>query len=46
MLSGHCVDWTLDDVDLERVEDHFEVKDLILGHPTSFDFHILFDWLY
>jgi len=30
----------LDDIDIERLKDHFEVKNLTLGHPMSFDFHI------
>ena len=35
---------TLDDSDIERLGDHFEVKDMTLGHLVSIDFHIAFDW--
>lgn len=45
VLDNLCLDQTLDDGDIERLEHHFEVKDLTLGHPMSFDFHISFDWL-
>lgn len=44
MLGSPYLDQTFDDSDIERLEDHFEVKDLTLGPPMSFDFHILFDW--
>jgi len=43
---GHSwLDQTLDDSDVEKLKDHFKVKNLILAHPMSFGFHILFDWL-
>jgi len=45
VIYSPCLDQTLDTVDIERLEDHFEVKDLILGHPMSFDFYISFDCL-
>jgi len=39
-----CLDQTLDDSDMDRLEDYLEVKYLTLGHPMRFDFHISFDW--
>jgi len=42
--GSSCLDQTLEDRDIDRFKDHFEVKDLNLGHPLSFDFHISFDW--
>ena len=44
VLRNPYLDQTLDDSDIERLEDHFEVNDLIVSHPMSFDFHISFDW--
>ena len=38
------LDQTLEDSDIDRLEDHFEVKNLILGHLLSFDGHVSFDW--
>ena len=43
MLGGPYLFQTLEDIDIDRLEDHFEVKDLTLGHPLSFDCHISFD---
>jgi len=43
MRGSPYLDQTLQDSDIERFEDHFEVKDLNLGHPTGFDFYISFD---
>jgi len=43
VFGNPCFDQTLDDIDIDRLEDHFEVKDLTLGHPLSFDFHISLD---
>ena len=37
VLGSPYLDQTLDDSDIERFEDHFEVKDLTLGHLMSFD---------
>lgn len=45
VLSSLCLDQDLDDIDIEILKDHFEVKDLTLGYPTGIDFHISFDWL-
>jgi len=39
------LDQTLDDIDIEGLKDHFELKDLTLGHLMSFNVHVLFDWL-
>jgi len=42
-----CLDETLGDSDIERLEDQFEEKenkDMTLGHLMSLDFHISFDW--
>ena len=44
MLDTPCLDQTLDDNDTDRLKDHFEIEDLTLGCPLSFDFHISFDW--
>ena len=44
MLSSPCLDQS-DYIDIKRLRDHFEVKDLMSGRPTGIDFHILFDWL-
>jgi len=44
VLSSPCLNQTLDDSDIKRLEDHFEVNDLSLSHPMSFDFHISLDW--
>jgi len=38
------LDQTLDDNDTDRLKDHFEIRDLTLGHPLSSNFHISFDW--
>ena len=44
-LSGsHCLEYTIDDIDVERLKHHIEVEDLKFGHPTGIDFHITFDW--
>jgi len=43
VLGSSCLDQTLDNSDIGRLKDHFEVKDLTLGHPMSFDFRILLD---
>ena len=43
MLGSSCLDQTLDDSDIKRLEDYFEVKDLTLGSPMSLDFLVLFD---
>ena len=34
------LDQTLGDSDVDKLEDHFEMQDLTLGHPMGFDFHI------
>ena len=34
----------LNDSDIDKLMDHFEVKDLTLRHSLRFDFHISFDW--
>lgn len=45
MLGSPYLDQTLDDSDIKRLEDYFEVKDLTLHrHPMSFDFDISFNW--
>jgi len=44
VLGDSCLDQTLEDIDIDRLEDHFEVKDFTLGPPLSFDFHISLDW--
>ena len=43
VLGNPCLDQTLDDSDIDRLEDYFEVKDLTLGPPLSFDFYISLD---
>ena len=45
MPDSQCLDQALNYINIERLEDHFEVKDLTLGHPMNFDVHISFDWL-
>ena len=45
VLDSSYLDQTLDDIDVERLKDHFEVKDLTLSHLMSIDAHISFDWL-
>ena len=42
MLGSLCLDQILDDSDLDRLDDHFKVKDLTLGRPMSFDFCMSF----
>jgi len=44
MLDNPCLDQTLEDSDIDGLEDHFKVRDLSLSHPLSFDCHISFDW--
>jgi len=44
VLGNPCLDQTLEDSDIGRLEDRFKVRDLTLGHPLSFDCHISFDW--
>ena len=44
LLGNFCLDHILDHSDIDRLEDHFEVKDLTLGRPLRFDFHISFNW--
>ena len=44
VLDNSVLDKILDDSDIKRLEDHLEVKNLTLGHPMSFDFHISLDW--
>ena len=46
VLGTACLDQALDDNALDRLEDHFEVQHLTLGHPVSFNCHISFDWPY
>ena len=36
------LDHTVDDIGIERLDEHFDVKGLGLGHPTGFDFRISF----
>ena len=42
MLANPCLDHTVDDIGIERLDEHFDVKGLGLGHPTGFDFRISF----
>jgi len=44
VFNNPSLDQNLDDSDIERLEDHFEVKDVTLGPPMSFDFHISTHW--
>lgn len=44
VLGSPCLDQTLDDSDVDRLEDNFEAKDWSLGCPMSFDFYISFEW--
>jgi len=44
VLDTPCLDQTLDDDGVDRLKDHFEIQDLILGRHLSTDFHISFDW--
>jgi len=46
VLGSPCFDKTLDYSDIERLDDHFDVKALSSGHPMSFGCHISFDQLY
>lgn len=45
VLDSPYLDQILDDSNLDRLEDHLEVKDMTLGLPMSFYCHISFDWL-
>ena len=36
MLGSLWLDQTIDDIHIERLEGHFEVEELTLGHPMSF----------
>jgi len=42
---SHFLDQTLDDVNMERLEDHIKVTNSTLGHPMGFDFRTSFDSL-
>jgi len=44
VLGSPCLVQTLDYSNIERLEDHFEVKNLTLGHAISFEFHISLYW--
>ena len=44
MLGSPCLDQTLDGSDIERPEDHFDMKVLTLGPHMSFDFRIAPNW--
>ena len=45
VTGSKCVDQTLYDIDIVRVEDHIKVKALALGHPMGTALDIIFDWL-
>ena len=45
MLDSPCLDQTLDDSNLDKLEDHLEVKDLTLGPPMSIYCQISFHWV-
>jgi len=38
VLDSPCLDQNLDDINIDRLEDHFKVKDLTLGHLGAFIF--------
>jgi len=42
ILSNLCLNQTHEDSDIDKLEDHFKVRDLTLGYPLSFDCHISF----
>jgi len=44
VLGSMCLDQMLDDSDVERLDDHFKVKDLALGPFMNFDFHVISYW--